>query len=129
VGRNAGYAAPGKGDTDLEARLLAGTSGSWRGLPGFVELQAARLKRSGLSDETRVDATLGLRPRPHWMLLVQGYGGQADSAPIASRWRKGEISLVRDVGAWSLQAGWRQALSGRETPTDRGVVLAVWRRF
>jgi hypothetical protein len=32
MGRNAGYAAPGEGDTDLEARLLAGTS--WQGRLG-----------------------------------------------------------------------------------------------
>ncbi len=129
VGRNAGYAAPGQGDTDLEARLLAGTSRQWRGAQGFAELQVARLKRSGLADETRIDATAGLRPTPRWLLLVQTYGGQADSKPVQSRWRKGEVSVVRDLGAWSLQAGWRRTLHGRETPVDHGPVLAVWRRF
>jgi hypothetical protein len=129
VGRNAGYAAPGRGDTDLEARLLAGTSGQWRGMQGFTEVQVARLKRSGLADESRVDATLGLRPRAHWLLMAQTYAGRADSTPVGSRWRKGEVSVVRDLGAWSLQAGWRQALSGREAPADHGPVLAVWRRF
>ena len=129
VGRNAGYAAPGEGDTDLEARLLAGTS--WQGRLGqsFAELQVARLRRSGLADETRIDATLGLRPAPHWLLMAQAYAGQADSKPVRSRWLKQEISITRDLGAWSLQAGWRQAVSGRETPADHGPVLAVWRRF
>lgn len=129
VGRNAGYAAPGRGDTDLEARLLAGTSGAWRRMPVFVELQVARLKRDGLADETRVDATLGLRPRPGWLLMSQAYAGAADSTPVRSQWRKGEVSLVRDLGAWSLQAGWRRAWWGREAPVDHGPVLAVWRRF
>ena len=129
VGRNAGYAAPGQGDTDLEARLLAGTSRQWRGVQGFAELQVARLKRSGLADETRVDATAGLRPTPRWLLMVQTYAGQADSEPVQSRWRKREVSVTHDLGAWSLQAGWRQTLSGRETPIDHGLVLAVWRRF
>lgn len=129
VGRNAGYAAPGQGDTDLEARLLAGTSGQWRGLSGFTDLQVARLKRSGLADETRVDVTLGLRPKDHWLFMAQAYAGNADSTPAGSRWRKGELSVVRDLGAWSLQAGWRQTLSGRETSADHGPVLAVWRRF
>lgn len=129
VGRNAGYAAPGQGDTDLEARLLAGTSRQWRVTSVFAELQVARLKRSGLADETRADLTLGVRPTPRWLFLVQSYAGQADSKPVRSRWGKSEISVVRDLGPWSLQAGWRQAVMGRETPADHGPVLAVWRRF
>jgi hypothetical protein len=129
VGRNAGYAAPGQGGMDLEARLLAGTSRQWRGVQGFAEVQVARLKRNGLADETRIDATAGLRPRPGWLLMVQAYTGQAKSEPVQSRWRKREVSVTHDLGAWSLQAGWRQTLSGRETPSDRGPVLAVWRRF
>jgi hypothetical protein len=128
-GRNAGYASPGEGDMDLEARLLAGTSGDWRGVPVFTEIQIARLKRKGLADETRVDATLGFRPGPRWLLMAQTYAGQADSAPVRSRWLKGEMSIVRDLGAWSLQAAWRQALAGREAPADHGPVFAVWRRF
>lgn len=129
AGRNAGYAAPGQGDADLEARLLGGTSGQWRRMQGFAELQVARLRRSGLADETRVDVTAGLRPAPPWLLMVQTFAGQADSRPFRSRWCKSEISLTRDLGAWSLQAGWRQTMLGRETPADRGPVLAVWRRF
>ncbi len=129
VGRNAGYAAPGQGDTDLEARLLAGTSRQWRKAQGFAEVQVARLKRSGLADETRIDATVGLRPTPRWLLMVQTYAGRAESEPIQSRWRKREVSVTRDLGAWSLQAGWRRTVSGRETPIDHGPVLAVWRRF
>jgi len=129
AGRNAGYAAPGQGDADLEARLLGGTSGQWRRMQGFAELQVARLRRSGLADETRVDVTAGLRPARRWLLMVQTFAGQADSRPFRSRWCKSEISLTRDLGAWSLQAGWRQTMLGRETPADRGPVLAVWRRF
>ena len=129
VGRNAGYASPGKGDTDLEVRLLAGTSREWRGRHLFGDVQVARLKRSGLADETRIDATLGLRPAKPWLLLAQTYAGKAESQPVGSRWVKGELSVVRDLGDWSVQAGWRQTLAGRETPADRGLILAVWRRF
>jgi hypothetical protein len=129
VGRNAGYAAPGRGDTDLEARLLAGTSRDWRGRHVFGEIQVARLKRGGLADETRADVTLGLRPAKPWLLLAQAYAGKAESKPVGSRWMKAELSVVRDLGDWSLQVGWRQALSGRETSADQGVVVAAWRRF
>ena len=130
VGRNAGYAAPGEGDTDLEARLLMGSSRQWRrGAQSFAELQVARLRRSGLADETRIDAAVGVRPAPHWLLMAQAYGGQADSTPVRARWLKQEISVTRDLGAWSLQAGWRQTASGREIAADHGPVLAIWRRF
>jgi hypothetical protein len=61
-----------------------------------------------------------------WMVLGQAYGGAADAG---ARWLSVEASLVRDVGDWSVQAGWRQTVAGRETPIAAGPVLAVWRRF
>lgn len=129
VGRNAGYAAPGKGSLDLEARVLYGRSAVWRGREVFVDLEAARLKREGLADETRMDATLGFRPARSWLLLAQTYAGRADRDELDARWIKAELSVARAFGDWSLQAGWRDTVSGRETTRDRGVVLAVWRRL
>ena len=129
VGRNAGYAAPGRGSLDLEARVLYGRSAFWRGREVFVDLQAARLKRQGLADETRIDATLGFRPSKAWLLLAQTYAGQADRADIDARWIKSEVSVVRAFGVWSVQGGWRDTVSGREIARDQGVVLAVWRRL
>jgi hypothetical protein len=129
VGRNAGYAAPGQGSLDLEARVLYGRSAVWKGREVFVDLEAARLKRQGLADETRIDATLGVRPAKHWLVLAQTYAGQADRRPVRSRWVKNEVSVVRAFGDWSAQVGWRDTLIGRETARDRGVVLAMWRRL
>lgn len=129
VGRNAGYAAPGKGGVDLEARVLYGRSALWRGREVFVDVEAARLKRHGLADETRLDATLGLRPAKAWLALAQVYAGQADREGLDARWIKSEISVVRAFDDWSVQAGWRDTISGREIARDRGVVLALWRRF
>lgn len=129
AGRNAGYAAPGQGSLDLEARVLYGRSASWKGHEVFVDLEAARLKRQGLADETRLDATLGVRPAKRWLILAQTYAGQADRSPVRSRWLKSELSVVRAVGDWSVQAGWRDTLMGRETARDRGFVLAIWRRL
>ncbi len=130
-GRNAGYAAPGVGDSDWEVRASVGRSfagtGRWGSGGSFVDLQAARRMREGLSDETRVDATVGAHLGDHWMVLAQAFGGQADDG--GPRWLSLEASVVRDFGAWSLQAGWRQAVSGRETPAAGGPVIALWRRF
>lgn len=127
-GRNAGYALPGQGGRDWEARAAYGRSFGFSRLtpPIFVEVQAARRFRDGLPDETRVDLTLGSRFAPDWMGLVQTYGGEADAG---ARWVSAEASLVRDFGPWSVQAGWRETVAGRETPKSGGPVVALWRRF
>ena len=124
-GRNAGYAAPGIGDHDFEARLSLGRSvADGR---GFVDLQAARRIRDGLPDETRADATAGIHLNDNWMVLGQMFGGVADDS--GARWLNVETSVVRRFGSWSFQAGWRQTVAGRETPAAKGVVVALWRRF
>jgi len=130
-GRNAGYAAPGVGDSDWEVRASVGRSfGGWERLRfsgAFVELQAARRLRQGLPDETRIDATAGVHLGDDWMVLAQAFGGQADEG--GPRWLSLEASVVRNLGDWSVQAGWRQAVAGRETPESGGPVVALWRRF
>jgi hypothetical protein len=129
IGRNAGYAAPGQGSLDLEARVLYGRSGTWRGRAVYLDVQAARLRREGLADENRLDTTLGLRPSANVLLLAQTYAGQAQRRGPDSRWLKSEISVIRAFGSWSAQVGWRETLAGRETARDRGVVLALWRNL
>lgn len=131
-GRNAGYAAPGVGTADWEVRVAAGRSMTpvepvLGLLSVFVDVQGARRFRQGLEDETRVDVTLGGRFGGDWMVLGQLYGGQVDNG--GPRWLSAETSVVRDLGDWSLQVGWRTALEGRETPRSEGWVFGVWRRF
>ena len=136
-GRNAGYAAPGVGDRDWEVRASAGRSfgagvgdgGNGRRGPdrSFVELQVARRMRDGLPDESRADITVGAHFGDHWMVLGQAFGGVADGG--GARWLSVETSVVRHIGDWSLQAGWRQTVAGRETPLAQGGVIALWRRF
>jgi hypothetical protein len=129
VGRNAGYAPPDAGQGDIEVRLLAGRNITlWR-QPFFAEAQVARLFRRGLPDETHLDATLGWKPNPHWLVLAQTYAGRADANPVSPEWVKMEGSVVRHLGPWSLQAGWRQTSWGRESPIERGPVIGLWRRF
>lgn len=129
AGRNAGYAAPGQGSLDLEARVLYGRSATWRGRPVYLDVQAARLKREGLADENRLDVTLGLRATSKVLVLAQTYAGEAERRGANSRWLKSEVSVVRTFGSWSAQLGWRDTVTGRETARDRGVVLALWRNL
>ena len=130
-GRNAGYAAPGQGDQDWEARASLGRSlaEGWGPIPprSFFEIQAARRMRQGLPDETRMDLTYGAHVGEDWMVLAQAFGGQTDGGQ--ARWLSLETSVVRDFGDWSLQAGWRQTVAGRETHEAAGPVIGLWRRF
>ncbi len=134
-GRNAGYAAPGVGEQDWEVRVSAGrgfgapaaVAGRWGADRMFVEIQAARRMRDGLPDEVRADLTLGAHFGEDWMMLAQAFGGVTDDD--GARWLSAETSVVRHLGRWSLQAGWRRTVAGRETPLAEGPILAVWRRF
>lgn len=135
-GRNAGYALPGEGQQDWEVRVAAGRSlgGPGRGLVGgwgpersFVEVQAARRMRDGLPDEVRADFTVGSHFGEGWMVLGQAFGGITDGD--GARWLSVETSVVRNLGDWSVQAGWRRTVAGRETPLAEGAVVALWRRF
>lgn len=122
-GRNAGYAAPGVGERDWEVRAAGGRAFG----ATFVELQAARRFRDGLPDETRLDATIGAHLGTDWMVLGQAFGGETESGE--ARWLSLEASVVRNFGVWSVQAGWRNAVAGRETADSSGIVIALWRRF
>ncbi len=130
-GRNAGYAAPGVGERDWEVRASVGRSlggvGRWGPDRSFLQIEAARRMRDGLPDETRVDVTVGGHFGDRWMVLGQAFGGATDGD--GARWLSVETSVVRDFGPWSLQAGWRRAVAGRDTPLAEGPVIAVWRRF
>jgi protein XagA len=134
-GRNAGYAAPGVGDNDWEVRVAAGrgfgapaaVAGRWGADRMFVEAQVARRMRDGLPDEVRADLTAGAHFGADWMVLAQAFGGVTDDD--GARWLSVETSVVRHLGRWSLQAGWRRTVAGRETPLAEGPVVALWRRF
>lgn len=129
-GRNAGYAAPGAGDGDVEARALAGRAFTlWR-RPAFVDVQGAFIARSGLPDEARFDTTVGVTVARGWQVLAQTYSGRAFGREVQPTWLTGEVSVVRDLGPhFRLQAGWRASIAGREAPMGQGPVVALWARF
>ena len=129
AGVNALYAGPGAGKGDVEARLLVGASRRLFGRPAYEEVQIAALKRRDLPNETRMDTTVGVDLSPRWTVMLQSYSGMAYTAGANPRWLKGEVSLVRRLGPWRLQAGWRSVLAGRETSKDTGPVLAIWKTF
>jgi hypothetical protein len=130
-GENAVYVSRVRSDGEVEARVLFGRSGRWRGRPVFADVQAARLWRVSAPDETRLDATIGVDVTRDWLVLVQGYGGVVDGAEAELRpgWLNAEVSLVRRFGSVRVQAGWREAVLGRESTRGSGPVVGLWKRF
>lgn len=131
-GENAIYVSRQPSDGELEARVLVGRSGRWRGRTAFVDAQAARLWRIGAADETRLDLTVGVDVTRNWLLLAQTYAGETDASGDGLRpgWANVEVSAVRRFrGGWRAQLGYRTAVYGRDTTVGAGPVVAVWRRF
>jgi hypothetical protein len=125
------------GSTELEtdARLLAGRGFEVGGLSGWLDLQGGRRFRDGAPpDEWRVDATLGLRPRPGWMTILQAFGkvaaGDATGGfPEASSLDL-QGSLARELSSrWTVQAGLVGTVWGREAAREIGGFVSLWRRF
>lgn len=128
VGRNAGYDAPHRGSGDVELRFLAGSSFRFGPGEAFAEGQVTRFFRSGLPNETRIDATFGQGVGSDWLVMLKTYSGVAERSP-APYWVKGELCVVRRLSRWSVQAGWRSTLLAHGAPLAQGPVIALWRRF
>lgn len=78
---SAGLAAIGYGDSEIDLRLLAGLTFTLFGLPAFLDLEAAqRLREGAPPDEIRLDATLGVRVAPQWLMLVQSFNVMSEGA-------------------------------------------------
>jgi protein XagA len=102
----------------------------------FVDVQTAyRWRGGGMGDEVKVDATIGVRPLPHVLVLLQAFNtiaitknNQADSKRF--RQHKVQASLVYDFGErWSVQFGIFSAVAGQNAVKERGGLAAVWWKF
>jgi hypothetical protein len=101
---------------------------------GFVDIEpSVRLRGGGWPTETHLDVTLGLRPKPRLMILLQDFTQSAPSggprAP-ATLFTKVALSLVYDLApAWSVQAGGLMVPTGRNAGREIGPLAALWHRF
>ncbi len=121
---------------EADLRLLAGYGFAMGKISGFGEIQAGyRWRADGHADELRLDATLGIRPVPFVLLLVQSLNTIALSrdrrfAMPAPRQHKVQLSAVADITErMSVQIGIFGSVRGRESLKERGAILAVWRKF
>ena len=94
-----------------------------------MDVQAGYLVRSAFADETRLDLTFGYEVAPKWLVLLQNYDGDAMTSGRDPRWAKVEAGVVRRLGSWRVQGGWRATVAGRLTPAEDGPVVALWRTF
>ena len=124
---NTGWAA--------EGRLLAGRNFTFFNVPAFVDAEAAyRLRTAGPPDEWHADLTLGLKPTPRIMWLLQNFNTISSTSynPQFPAWRSSsvEASLVYALDPyWSVQAGVFTTVWTENTNTQHGILLAVWRKF
>lgn len=118
-----------------ELRLLGGYNFNLGGTPGFVDGEIGyRLRAAGPPSEWHGDATLGLRWTPKVMALFQLFNtfSQGGGAPGFPAWRSSvaQASLVYALDEhWSVQLGAFATLATVNTNSQRGAIVAVWRRF
>ena len=125
------------GDTGAGAdvRALAGYSFAVGGLPAFLDAEFGyRFRTLGPPSEWHGDLTLGLKPTARLMLLAQSFNTLSDGsgAPGFPAWEQSlmQISAVYALDdVWSLQAGAFASLATRNTNSERGLTVAVWRKF
>lgn len=137
TGENVIAAPLGDGGGAAEARLLVGRGWGGEDRGAFAEIQLARRWRfDDYPDETRLDATFGVRPEAGWMVLAQGFSmwretGDAGALPLpASRSHKIQVSMVRRVNdAASIQIGAFETYAGRNVVDERAGFAALWLRL
>ncbi len=132
-GRRTDFDLSTKGGTDYDLRAYAGKSFRFMGKPAFIDLQAARHLRQYEASQWRVDATLGLKPSPKWMVMAQVFAGRTDKESWGhAAWTNTELSVVRRFGPQqktSVQLGLRQTTAGRNVPAVKAVVVSLWKTF
>lgn len=125
------------GDTgpEADARAQVGHNLTLFGAPAFLDGQAGyRFRTEGPPGEFRADLTLGVAWTPSAQILAQSFNtiSNGAGAPGFSQWEshKGQLSVVYALDArWSVQVGGFATLYQRNTNTEYGALVALWRRF
>ncbi len=118
----------------IDLRGMAGASfkiGEWA---AFADAAAGyRLYAQGQPGEWKLDLTLGVRPLPQLLVLLQGFGSMQTNKSAdfpRSSWAKLQGSFVYDLNvAWSAQLGAFMTVAGRNAGRELGPMAAIWYRF
>lgn len=106
--------------------------GSW---PAFLDAQVAdRVRDGGAPDELHTDLTVGLRPRPELMLLLQMFDttdlGKGTAMMPRERFTHVETAAVYDLTeTWSVEIGVYTTVLGTRSLREQGLTTALWHRF
>jgi protein XagA len=117
----------------LDVRGLIGRNVVVAGMEGFVEAQAGyRFYAAGQPGEWRIDLTIGLRPLPRLLVMLQSYtsivNGSLQFGHVS--WTKLQPSLVYDISPqWSVQIGGFVTVAGINAGRELGPMAGVWYRF
>ncbi len=132
--RAAQLAVGGARNFAVDTRLMYAQSFSVFGRPAFVDVAPGiRARSDPFPTEVRLDVTLGVRPVPQLLFLLQSFLSLAPpSGPQIPRteYDKLQASLVYDISPrWSVQLGGFRTIAGRNEVRETGPFGAVWVRF
>jgi hypothetical protein len=128
-------AMAGHTDPEVDVRGLFGYSLSLRDWPAFLDLQLAeRFRFAEPPNEAHADLTLGVRPKPEWLLLAQSFNvfseGSGGSDFPSYYYSKLQLSAVRELTkSLSVQFGGTTTYAGRNALQENAVLLGVWYKF
>ena len=120
------------GAFDLRAMTGASlTIGAW---PAFAEAEAGyRFYAQAQPGEWKLDLTLGVRPLPQLLALLQSFGSMQTTRSVdfpRSSWEKLQGSFVYDLNAaWSAQLGAFVTVAGSNAGRELGPMAAIWYRY
>jgi hypothetical protein len=120
---------------EADARALLGHNLTLFGAPAFFDAEGGyRLRTEGPPDEFHADLTLGVNWTAHAQVLAQAFNtiSNGAGAPGFAAWEShiGQLSVVYALDdKWSVQLGGFGTLYRRNTNSEFGALLAVWRRF
>ena len=117
----------------LELRGLAGRSIDILGMESFVDAEAAyRFYAGNQPGEWRLDLTMGARPVPNLLLMLQSFtsitNGSSRFGHVA--WTKLQPSFVYSITPqWSVQIGAFITVAGVNAGRELGPTLGIWYKF
>jgi protein XagA len=117
----------------LDVRGLAGRNVVVAGMEGFVAAEGAyRFYAAGQPGEWRIDLTMGLRPLPGLLMMLQSYTSIVNGSLRFGHvsWTKLQPSLVYDIAPrWSVQIGGFITVAGINAGRELGPIVGIWYRF
>lgn len=106
-----------------------------RGMSAFAAFEAGYRYRPGTAaDELRLDATVGFRPIPRWMVIAQSFStiGMRNNAPGGTDYavNKVQVSVVHDLTErHSIVVGTMREVDGRRVALGQSVFGSLWYRY